>query len=81
MSVAELADVVSGGAVWTGLVYLGIRAVVSIVGTRSQRMQEKNWSNLNDRLKDLAKTYDRQLDRIATIHERAIGDTRGNTEG
>lgn len=80
MNSAELAEIVSGSAVWVGLVYLGIQTLVSIFGTRTQRMQAENWARLNDRLQDLASTYDRQLDRIATIHERAIGDTGSDTE-
>ena len=66
----ELTQLVPSTLSWIGLVYLGIRTLASIIGTHEQRAQREAWRSLNDRLKELIATCDRELERISSTHER-----------
>lgn len=72
MDVSDIAGLVSGGAVWTGLLFLIVRSIVAVVGTRTERADAENWSRLHDHLEQLASSHERQVDRLLLAYERAV---------
>ena len=68
---AEATEFVSGGTVWVGLVFLAIKALVAVVGTRAERAQAKYWSRLHDHLELLATNYTAHTDKLLAAYERA----------
>jgi hypothetical protein len=62
----------SAGTVWVGLIFLAIKTLQAIVGTRHERTENENWRDLFEHLNKLAAAYERVVDKaIDTLAKRS----------
>lgn len=58
----DVVELAKSGAIWIGLAYLGIEAIVKLVGTRTERTEEYNLRQLHERLKELMEALRQRKD-------------------
>ena len=70
MNLSDAAELASGGAVWFGFAYLMLLAIISVVGTRSERTEERNWRDLFRQLERMSSACESAVDRLIELQSR-----------